>query len=88
MSADLIPDLAPFYGSPLERRATPINRATLAEILQFHRARLAELERADQGCGGCLHLGEGMHCKKWDAVPPVEFRATGCEDWVYDEIPF
>jgi hypothetical protein len=88
MSADLTPDLAPFYGSPSERKSAPITRATLAEIRAFHVQRLAEIERADLGCGGCLHLGEGMRCKKWKAIPPAEFRQAGCDEWTWDEVPF
>jgi hypothetical protein len=42
------------------------------------------------GCTGCTHWrhGKNARCGKWDAVPPAEVQAVGCDYWRYDDIPF
>ncbi len=48
------------------------------------------IQRDESGCSGCTHWRNGGNakCSKWDAVPPEEVQAVGCEDWRYDDIPF
>jgi hypothetical protein len=49
---------------------------------------LRDLERIEVKCRTCQHFGDGKTCNRFDAIPPAEVQAAGCEEWVYDEVPF
>jgi hypothetical protein len=38
-------------------------------------------------CGSCTQWHQEM-CQKYQAAPPAEVRATGCDEWTWDGIPF
>lgn len=48
---------------------------------------IARLDGIAVCCRACVHQ-EGRTCGKYDAVPPPEVAAKGCESWTYDEVPF
>lgn len=42
---------------------------------------------ADKRCGNCEHYDFGM-CTKYDAAPPEADKQPGCDEWVWEQIPF
>lgn len=50
---------------------------------------LADLNRIKVRCNTCEHFTERIkRCDKHQACPPDEVISAGCDDWVYDPIPF
>ena len=49
---------------------------------------LSRLKSIKPTCSNCLNYAQGPHCNRFDAAPPAHILSAGCEDWVYDEIPF
>lgn len=64
-----------------------MTRTQLSHAISVHEREVQWLKKIDTGCGGCNYL-VGGHCNLWDAPPPSEVIPVGCEQWVYDEIPF
>lgn len=48
---------------------------------------LARLESIKPSCVNCVH-SEGVHCTKFEAVPPNDVQAAGCDEWQWDGVPF
>ena len=42
---------------------------------------------ADKRCGNCTEYVQGI-CHKYQAMPPAGDKEPGCDEWVYDMIPF
>lgn len=40
-----------------------------------------------RGCETCKYYAP-PHCKRFEAVPPIEVILEGCDAYVFDEIPF
>lgn len=38
-------------------------------------------------CSDCQDFQQGV-CAKYNAEPPAEVQATGCDEWNWDQIPF
>ncbi len=50
---------------------------------------LNDLNRIQIRCNTCEHfLDRIKRCEKHQACPPDEVINAGCDDWVYDLIPF
>lgn len=58
------------------------------QLLEFHKQQVRLLEMNKPSCGSCQHFSMHNVCKKFDAKPPDEVIQSGCDDWVFDEIPF
>lgn len=42
-----------------------------------------------KACWSCTHFASNNHCQKWQATPPADVQAIGCDDWTDDdEMPF
>jgi len=55
--------------------------------LELHSRELKRLQSIRVECQSCEHYARS-HCKKFDAAPPQDVIATGCDEWSYDFIPF
>lgn len=66
----------------------PITRAQWTARRDALKADLDRLEKFPPGCMTCLFLDASKVCLKYEARPPQDFYATGCDDWQFDEIPF
>lgn len=64
-----------------------MNRAELQTKIQLFRRELADLERIKVGCMTCTHYAM-PECDKYNAKPPPDVVASGCDDWRHDGIPF
>lgn len=51
------------------------------------RRELKRLDDIETNCHQCDHFMQGK-CLKFDAKPPPEFVAKGCEQWEWNGIPF
>ncbi len=66
---------------PLTRVQWQATRDALADML-------ARYDRMAPSCQSCMYLDSSGWCAKWEATPPKEFLASGCEAWAWDEVPF
>ncbi len=48
---------------------------------------LQRLESIEVGCRSCAEFS-GVRCNKYDAIPPAETIAKGCDEWEVDGCPF
>lgn len=64
-----------------------MNRQLLAHLQKTLRAETVRLEAIKPRCGNCVHA-EGVHCTKFEAVPPPDVAAVGCDEWEWDQVPF
>lgn len=64
-----------------------MKRIEIQTMIQLFRRELRTLEAIKIHCGNCDHFATGQ-CKKFQAVPPAEVQAVGCNEYEYDEIPF
>lgn len=39
-------------------------------------------------CPSCRYFGIRGMCDRWGQQVPVDVQPVGCDDWVYDDIPF
>ena len=68
-----------------------MNRIDLTVQRDATRAWLKKLDDIRVGCDSCEYAAvhaQQMLCRKFDAVPPPEVRQAGCDEWVYDQVPF
>ena len=70
-----------------------VNRAELALSISIFQGLLNDvlrIQERDLNCRGCVHSDKSTpaKCEKFQMVPPPEVQAAGCDDWVWDEIPF
>jgi hypothetical protein len=45
------------------------------------------LDAVSVNCSSCKEWRVGR-CLLADAVPPADVQAIGCEQWIWDEVPF
>lgn len=64
-----------------------MTRAEIQAKIDLFRRELKTLEAIKISCANCDHFATGQ-CKKFQAVPPAEVQAVGCDEYEYDEIPF
>ena len=55
--------------------------------LELHGRELQRLQSIRVECQSCENYLQN-YCKKFDATPPQDVIASGCDDWSYDFIPF
>jgi hypothetical protein len=55
--------------------------------LELHGRELKRLQSIRIECQSCEHYMSNF-CKKFEAAPPQEVIANGCDEWTYDFIPF
>jgi uncharacterized protein YwlG (UPF0340 family) len=55
--------------------------------LELHRRELKRLEGIQVNCQSCEHYARAV-CLKFQAAPPPDVVAAGCDEWTYDFIPF
>jgi hypothetical protein len=70
-----------------------INKITLHAMIKLHSDELLQYQRVlghEVNCRGCRWSDKGTpaRCRKWDMIAPPEVQSAGCDDWVYDEVPF
>ena len=64
-----------------------MNKQLLAHLQKTMRAEAVRLEAIKPSCRNCVH-SEGVHCTKFEAVPPNDVQAAGCDEWQWDGVPF
>lgn len=64
-----------------------MNKQLLAHLQQTMRAEAVRLESIKPSCANCVHV-DGVHCTKFEAVPPPDVAAVGCDEWQWDQVPF
>ena len=74
------------YQADLDRALKNDHEENSARWVDFNTNRLNDLPQPS--CSNCIHLQTGMRCRLADAVPPPAVIESGCEAWVFDDIPF
>lgn len=64
-----------------------MNRIELKTKIEMHQRELAHLTSIPKGCISCEHFVM-PECDKWNAPPPPDVVAAGCDEWTYDGLPF
>lgn len=64
-----------------------MDKPLLAHLQRALRAEAVRLESIKPSCVNCVH-SEGVHCTKFEAVPPNDVQAAGCDEWQWDGVPF
>ena len=72
----------PMNKAELERQ-TAAAKLALDMAERHHR----EITSIKVECASCEHY-HARRCTKWQASPPPDVLAVGCEEWTFDEIPF
>ena len=65
-----------------------MNRIELKTKIELFRRELKLLESIKVGCLSCEHGTRKGWCDKFEAAPPSDVIDVGCDEYVYDEIPF
>lgn len=67
----------------------PLTKPLMELLVEHHQdmARIYQNRLRAMSCGNCDHWGAGR-CGKWNVTPPSDVQKIGCEDYVYDQIPF
>ena len=65
-----------------------MTRTEIQTKIELYRRELMTLENIKIGCGSCEHGSTSGWCNKFNAAPPADVQAVGCDEWKYDEIPF
>lgn len=65
-----------------------MTRTEIQTKINLYRRELRDLEAIKISCMTCEHGQTGGWCNKFQAAPPSDVQAVGCEDWTYDGIPF
>lgn len=100
--ADMKDDLGPVYGGAEGERVGPsivtmmragragqsITRVQWQATRDALAAQLARYEQMTPSCRSCLFLDGSGWCAQWEAKPPAEFQASGCDRWEFDGVPF
>ena len=74
------------YQADIDRALKTDHEENSARWVEFNTNRLNDLP--SPMCSNCLHLQTALRCRLADAVPPPEVIESGCEAWVFDDIPF
>ena len=64
-----------------------MNALELRTKIDLHRKELKYLDGIQVGCQSCEHYAM-PECDKWNAAPPPDVVAAGCDEWTYDGVPF
>lgn len=65
-----------------------MNRTEFQDRISYCRRELEWLQGIPMNCTTCEHKELGKTwCKKYGAIPD-EFVQIGCDEWVFDEVPF
>lgn len=64
-----------------------MKRVEIQAKIEVFRRELRMLESIKINCGNCKHF-HSAKCYKFDAVPPAEVQAIGCDEYEHDGIPF
>lgn len=64
-----------------------MTRIEIQTKIELFRRELRTLEAIKIHCGNCEHFAYSQ-CQKFQAVPPADVQAVGCDEYEYDEIPF
>lgn len=67
-----------------------MGKIELIRMIDFHKSELQKLQTLRVCCAQCEHyeLGGKNVCLKFNAAPPAEVAAVGCDEWVLFDIPF
>jgi hypothetical protein len=65
-----------------------MNRIELEAKISLYGRELGHLQSIKINCKSCEYGAHDGHCAKFDAKPPAEVQAAGCDDWTWDQIPF
>jgi hypothetical protein len=66
-----------------------MGKSEWAKMLAYHRSEIGRLESLKPSCHSCSHYAmRNAHCAKFNAYPPQDVLAEGCDDWDMDDIPF
>jgi hypothetical protein len=59
------------------------------KMLSFHKNEVARLQALSPSCHSCSqYMMRDKTCAKFNARPPDEVLAEGCDEWDMDSIPF
>ena len=70
----------------MNRQTVQARRAALETSIEVMQHDLKALPEPQ--CMNCEHYGRGNSCDKFQAAPPEHILSSGCEAWVFDDIPF
>ena len=66
-----------------------IELTTMASLHEREARRLRSIELSCVNCNNCEHFkNRGGLCGMYDAAPPPEVLSVGCDQWLYNEVPF
>lgn len=65
-----------------------MKRAEIQTKIELYRRELKMLEAIKISCANCIFSRNSKWCDKFNAEPPAEVWAAGCDEYEYDEIPF
>lgn len=65
-----------------------MTRIEIQAKIEVFRRELRTLEAIKISCGTCEHGANGGWCQRFQAAPPEDVQAVGCDDYVYDCVPF
>ena len=67
-----------------------MNKKDVQMLIAEYRKHIKELEEIKTGCKTCQKFNHDTTsiCKLYDEVVPPEIITVGCEEWIFDEIPF
>ncbi len=65
-----------------------MNRALLEGEKKALQSRLDVLNRINSNCHTCIKLEYSGYCQQHKSSVPDDFKATGCDEWEWDDIPF
>ena len=66
-----------------------MGKSEWAKMLAYHRSEVGRFESHKPSCHTCSHYEmKRLHCSKFNAHPPPDVMAEGCDDWNMDNIPF
>jgi hypothetical protein len=65
-----------------------MNKAQIQMKIEMLEAELNYLKGIKIKCQSCEHFAHAPMCSHWQAPVPAETQAIGCDEWIYDAIPF
>ena len=64
-----------------------MDRVLLTQVREALRTRVQMLDAVNVSCSSCKEWKVGR-CLLADEVPPTAVQSVGCEQWIWDEVPF
>jgi hypothetical protein len=64
-----------------------MDRQLLVQVREALRTRVQMLDAINVNCSSCREWKKGR-CTLADEVPPAAVQAVGCEQWIWDEVPW